>query len=45
MPQVGVSANEYVGQKPGYEKLVIMSAEDLVEDQHRFERDHQNGVM
>ena len=44
MPQVGVSANEYVGQKPGYEKLVIMSAEDLVEDQHRFERDHQNGV-
>ena len=43
-PQVGVSANEYVGQKPGYEKLVIMSAEDLVEDQHRFERDHQNGV-
>ena len=21
-----------------------MSAEDLVEDQHRFERDHQNGV-
>ena len=44
MPRVGISANEYVGHKPGYEKLVIMSAEDLVEDQHRFERDHQNGV-
>ena len=44
IPRVGISANEYVGHKPGYEKLVIMSAEDLVEDQHRFERDHQNGV-
>jgi hypothetical protein len=43
-PPFGMSANEYVGNTPGYEKLVIMSANDLVLDQQRLERDHQNGI-
>jgi hypothetical protein len=43
-PPAGMSANEYVGSTPGYENLIIMSAEDLVLDQQRLEQDHQNGI-
>ena len=43
-PPAGMSANEYVGSTPGYENLIIMSAEDLILDQQRLEQDHQNGI-
>ena len=43
-PPAGMSANEYVRSTPGYENLIIMSAEDLVLDQQRLEYEHQNGI-